>query len=90
MDKEAAFQITRRVHAREPRPEAVHGHLSLKGTDICMQVDCSCGESTHVDGMFQWHWRCACGKSYAVGQRIALLELTPEEFEAFNVAFGIR
>jgi hypothetical protein len=90
MDKEAAFEIVHRVQDREPKPEAVHGHLSLKGTDLCMQEECTCGESSHVDGMFVWTWRCDCGKQYAVGQRIALIELTPEEGKAFDVAYGVR
>ncbi len=28
----------------------VHGFIQWKGTDICMDVYCKCGNQSHIDG----------------------------------------
>lgn len=42
-----------------------HGWIQWKGTNVCMDVHCACGELTHFDGDFLYHVKCgACGKVY--------------------------
>jgi hypothetical protein len=56
-----------------------HGWIQWKGTDVCMDVHCSCGTSGHVDTEFAYFYRCPCGKVWAVGQSVKLHELMPDE-----------
>lgn len=57
-----------------------HAWIQHKGTDICMDVHCSCGAHTHFDGDCCYFLKCgACGKPYIVGQTIVLLELAESE-----------
>ena len=55
--------------------------IQWKGTDVCMDIHCSCGELTHVDAEFAYHVKCgACGKVYFCNGHIQLIELeeTPD------------
>lgn len=61
-------------HAGKP-----HGWIQWKGTNVCVDLHCVCGEHSHVDGGFAYFFQCKCGKKYALGQNIQLLELTPEQ-----------
>jgi hypothetical protein len=57
-----------------------HGWIQWKGTDVCMDVRCICGARGHIDAEFFYHYKClACGKTYAVGMNVPLIELTPEQ-----------
>ncbi len=57
-----------------------HGWIQWKGTDVCMDVHCQCGVSTHVDAEFAYFIQCGkCGAKYAVGQNVKLTPLTAEE-----------
>lgn len=60
------------------------GWIQWKGTDICIDLHCVCGCRGHIDGMFMYSVECAeCGRRYAVGQNIKLIELdTPELLES--------
>lgn len=63
-------------------PDGPHGWIQWKGTDVCMDVHCACGEMTHVDGGFAYHVRCClCGRVYFCNGHIELIELeqTPSE-----------
>lgn len=68
------------VYARDNPPGEAHGWIQWKGTDVCMDVHCACGELTHLDGSFLYFLQCsACGKRYATGCNIKLIPLTDEE-----------
>jgi len=57
-----------------------HGWIQHKGTDLCMDVRCTCGELTHIDGDFVYFLRCGkCGAKYAVGQVVALIPLSDKQ-----------
>lgn len=57
-----------------------HGWIQWKGTDVCMDVRCSCGASTHVDAEFAYTIRCgACGLLWAVCANVRLVEITEAE-----------
>lgn len=39
-----------------------HVFIQWKGTDVCMDFRCECGEDVHIDGMFVYAIECSkCG-----------------------------
>lgn len=57
-----------------------HAWIQWKGTDVCADAHCACGEVGHVDAEFFYNYRCrACGRVYEVGSSVRLYELTPEQ-----------
>lgn len=57
-----------------------NGWIQWKGTNVCIDLRCSCGSHRHFDGEFFYHYECAsCGRKYAVGQNILLIPLTEEQ-----------
>lgn len=74
-------------------PEAEsHGWIQWKGTDVCIDLHCVCGQGGHVDGDFMYRLKCPkCGRQYLAGQNITLIELTPEEYaEDFHEPYLIE
>lgn len=68
-----------------------HGWIQWKGTEVCMDVHCSCGELTHVDATFAYRIRCgACGRLWAVCSNVLLIEITRAEMEGMNVVVSER
>lgn len=68
------------VYSQDNPEGEAHGWIQWKGTDVCMDVHCSCGTSTHLDGSFCYFIECgACGKKYALGQIVKLIPLTDEQ-----------
>lgn len=62
-----------------------HGFVQWKGTEVCMDVHCSCGELTHVDADFAYTIRCgACEKLWAVCPNVRLVEISEAELEGRN------
>jgi hypothetical protein len=63
-----------------------HGWVQWKGTEVCIDIHCDCGERGHYDGDFAYAVRCRnCGKIWALGQCVKLLPLTEKQAEGFNV-----
>jgi hypothetical protein len=55
------------------------GWIQWKGTRVCMDIHCDCGEMTHFDGEFCYHVKCAiCGRIYECDGHIALHHLAFE------------
>lgn len=53
-----------------------HGLIQWKGTEVCMDVHCKCGESFHIDGTFAYNVKCPeCETIYAVNGHVELIEL---------------
>jgi hypothetical protein len=68
------------VYGRDFPDDVPSAYIQWKGTNVCMDVYCSCGFHGHIDDSFAYYYQCIkCGKKYAVGSRIKLIELTPEE-----------
>jgi len=67
-------------HAAEydsPRPNVF---IQWKGTDVCGDYYCVCGEQWHLDEDFVYYTRCpACKQAYRVGCHVRLYPLTPEQ-----------
>ncbi len=56
-----------------------HGWIQWKGTDVCMDLHCKCGELTHIDGDFVYHIKCPmCGTVYMCNGHIEMIELEVE------------
>ena len=47
--------------------------VQYKGTDLCMDLYCTCGECTHIDGMFMYRVQCeSCQQWYELGTKVSL------------------
>lgn len=69
---------------RQTTPEEgqPHGWIQWKGSSVCMDIHCSCGARSHVDGDFVYYVRCpACGATFMVNGHIELVGLTDGEVE---------
>ena len=54
--------------------------IQWKGTDVCMDFHCKCGEHMHFDCDFLYHVKCCnCGEVYKIGSRVSATPVTPEE-----------
>jgi len=64
-------------------PKRPFGFIQYKGTDICMDLNCECGELSHIDGDFVYAIQCPyCDKKYDLNCFIKLEEFTGEHHEA--------
>jgi hypothetical protein len=62
-----------------PRP---YSFIQWKGTDVCMDVYCVCGEQFHIDDFFAYYVKClACDRVFEVGCHMALREVAEPEME---------
>ena len=53
-----------------------HAWIQWKGTQVCADINCSCGEQSHFDGEFMYFIRCPhCGKVWEVGTHVTLHDL---------------
>jgi len=60
-------------------PKDPHGWVQWKGTDVCMDVHCSCGCHFHIDAEFVYFVECpACNKVYEVNGHVELIEVVDE------------
>lgn len=77
---------------RQTMPEKgkPHGWIQWKGTDVCMDVYCVCGEHSHIDADFVYYAECpACHRVYFCNGHIEMVELTDQEkFEANCIVQG--
>ncbi len=56
-----------------------YGWIQWKGTDVCMELNCKCGELTHIDSDFTYHIKCPfCGQVYECDGHINLIPMTFE------------
>jgi len=61
---------------QEKRKDQPHGWIQWKGTDVCMDLHCKCGHSSHVDGMFAYSVQCPeCNTVYMVNGHVEFIEL---------------
>lgn len=69
---------------RMPRAEDERAWIQWKGTKVCMDVSCKCGEPFHIDAEFAYHIKCPkCGQVYECDGHI---KLHPLDFESENGA----
>ena len=71
--------------AHDPTPSGPHGWIQWKGTDVCIDLHCSCGYHGHIDGDFLYFYECPkCHAKYALASHIKLIPLTPEMLAAYK------
>lgn len=59
-----------------------HGWIQWKGTDVCIDINCTCGRLLHYDGDFMYFVKCPyCERVFECDGHIELHELTTEEAE---------
>lgn len=69
----------REVYAQDS-PITAGGWIQWKGTNVCMDTQCSCGFSGHIDADFCYFVQCPeCGQKYAVGQHVKFIPITDEQ-----------
>jgi hypothetical protein len=58
------------------------GWIQWKGTDVCVDIHCVCGEQSHFDGEYMYFIKCPkCGRVYEANGHIQLLPLTKNEIK---------
>lgn len=63
-----------------PAKESPHGWIQWKGTSVCMDIHCSCGQLSHIDCEFVYYVRCPqCKKAYMINGHVELVPLTAAE-----------
>ena len=79
LDRQNKATTTEDAWEKQWRPTGPHGWIQWKGTNVCMDVHCACGEMTHVDDDFVYHIKCSkCGRVYFCNGHIELIELEEE------------
>lgn len=75
---------------RGPAPGEPRTFIQWKGTDVCIDVHCTCGHSSHWDRDFLYALKCPeCARIWHLGTQIQMVELSAEEaavFGGFEVA----
>lgn len=47
--------------------------IQWKGTDVCIDLYCDCGQHHHYDGCFLNAWKCgACGQIWEMGWEVKM------------------
>ena len=66
------------------------GWIQWKGTDVCIDIHCSCGGHSHYDGEFMYLVKCPyCGKIWEPNGHI-LLEEPHSDFDLDNVSEAFK
>ena len=53
-----------------------HGWIQWKGTRVCMDCYCVCGESFHIDNNFTYAIKCKkCNRMYMVNGHVEFIEI---------------
>ena len=64
---------------RERELEKPFGRIQWKGTTVCMDIWCTCGELFHIDDEWAFYVKCLkCGKTFYCGTKIELIEMGAE------------
>ena len=80
---EAAQDIEARI------VEGPHGWIQWKGTNVCIDLHCTCGNLGHFDGDFAYAIKCAyCGAIWKLGQNVQFTPLPEEEMEETCIQEG--
>ena len=59
-----------------------HGWIQWKGTNVCIDLYCVCGEHLYFDGHFLYYWVCPhCYRLWEMGTHIPMYEVLAERRE---------
>lgn len=66
-------------HAAVPGTDA-EMFIQWKGTDVCMDFECSCGHGNHYDGFFAQFVQCSsCNAVFQLGTQVRAFRLEGRE-----------
>lgn len=69
--------LNNEIEVYEDKP---HVWIQWKGTDVCCDVHCACGELLHFDGDFFYTFQCPyCQQYFEVGTHIPIYKVTAAE-----------
>jgi hypothetical protein len=58
----------------DPSP---HAFIQWKGTDVCLDFYCPCGQQSHYDGDFAYAVQCpVCDREFAMPHTVQMVEVT--------------
>lgn len=79
------------VYGKDNLTDGPHGWIQWKGTDVCIDLQCSCGHQGHYDGYFLYFFECpSCKAKYALGQNVKLIPLTAEQVQYVEESSGFK
>lgn len=55
--------------------------LQWKGTKVCIDLSCVCGESAHYDGEFLYYWQCMCGQVWKMGDEVSMTPVSLSDLD---------
>ncbi len=59
-----------------------HAWIQWKGTNVCADIRCACGEHSHIDAEFAYNVRCpSCKQVFGMSPFVMLVPLSPEDVE---------
>ena len=71
--------------------QSPQGWIQWKGTSVCMDIHCKCGEMTHLDGDFTYLIRCSnCKRVYWPQAWVNLKELTGDDLKDAEASENIH
>lgn len=60
--------------------------IQWKGTDVCVDFICECGEHGHFDGGFMYYLQCpTCESIYTMGTQVVVKKVGPDFEENIDV-----
>jgi phage FluMu protein Com len=82
----SSFKSTNRnTFSLDPKKDP-HGWIQWKGTDVCMDIHCKCGEHSHIDAEFVYFIQCPkCKTIYEVNGHVQLIERDPAEVDVESI-----
>lgn len=79
MDHKKALDSKQALDMQETYEGKPHGWIQWKGTNVCMDFYCKCGDGFHIDAEFAYNIKCpSCGTVYMWNGHIELIELEQE------------
>lgn len=71
----------------KPADGEAHGWVQWKGTSVCMDFHCECGELGHLDAEFAYAVKCgACGALYEMSGFVEAHRVESVDHDAIVVA----
>ncbi len=63
-----------------PKPHGWIHWIQWKGTEVCMDIYCVCGNMSHIDADFAYNVMCPyCKRIFMINGHVELVELTEDE-----------
>ena len=83
--------VSRTVGLDKPPEDAPYGYVQWKGTDACLDLKCTCGALTHLDGERAYVIKCVkCGRVFWVQPYVLMTELEGENLALAEESEAIR